>query len=90
MTYVSWIYCSISSFQVKDLSPDTLLQQHDDLDLALDSCYSGDTVVIFPGEYQAVNLALLTDDIVIKGQQGILFNLLIAMYSGQTVYYKHG
>uniref|UniRef100_A0AC11AZK9 SHC binding and spindle associated 1 like n=1 Tax=Ovis aries TaxID=9940 RepID=A0AC11AZK9_SHEEP len=52
---------------VKDLSPDTLLQQHDDLDLALDSCYSGDTVVIFPGEYQAVNLALLTDDIVIKG-----------------------
>ncbi|XP_001375319.1 testicular spindle-associated protein SHCBP1L [Monodelphis domestica] len=52
---------------VKDLSSDTLLQQHDDLDLALDSCYSGDTVVIFPGEYQATNLALLTDDIVIKG-----------------------
>ncbi|XP_036891024.1 testicular spindle-associated protein SHCBP1L isoform X2 [Sturnira hondurensis] len=52
---------------VKDLSSDTFLQQHDDLDLALDSCYSGDTVVIFPGEYQAVNLALLTDDIVIKG-----------------------
>ncbi|XP_055964129.1 testicular spindle-associated protein SHCBP1L [Sorex fumeus] len=52
---------------VKDLSSDTLLQQHDDLDLALDNCYSGDTVVIFPGEYQAVNLALLTDDIVIKG-----------------------
>ncbi|XP_003785844.1 testicular spindle-associated protein SHCBP1L [Otolemur garnettii] len=52
---------------VKDLSSDTLLQQHDDLDLALDSCYSGDTVVIFPGEYQAANLALLTDDIVIKG-----------------------
>ncbi|KAB1260883.1 Testicular spindle-associated protein SHCBP1L [Camelus dromedarius] len=52
---------------VKDLSSDTLLQQHDDLDLALDSCYSGDTVVIFPGEYQAVNLALLTDDIIIKG-----------------------
>nr|XP_019593120.1 PREDICTED: testicular spindle-associated protein SHCBP1L isoform X2 [Rhinolophus sinicus] len=52
---------------VKDLPSDTLLQQHDDLDLALDSCYSGDTVVIFPGEYQAVNLALLTDDIVIKG-----------------------
>ncbi|XP_053519710.1 testicular spindle-associated protein SHCBP1L isoform X2 [Artibeus jamaicensis] len=52
---------------VKDLSSDTFLQQHDDLDLALDSCYSGDTVVIFPGEYHAVNLALLTDDIVIKG-----------------------
>lgn len=61
------VYCFISSFQVKDLSSDTLLQQHDDLDLALDSCYSGDTVVIFPGEYQAVNLALLTDDIIIKG-----------------------
>ncbi|XP_036612752.1 testicular spindle-associated protein SHCBP1L [Trichosurus vulpecula] len=52
---------------VKDLSSDTLLQQHDDLDLALDSCYSGDTVVIFPGDYQATNLALLTDDIIIKG-----------------------
>ncbi|XP_011359565.1 testicular spindle-associated protein SHCBP1L [Pteropus vampyrus] len=52
---------------VKDLPSDTLLQQHDDLDLAVDSCYSGDTVVIFPGEYQAVNLALLTDDIIIKG-----------------------
>ncbi|XP_026930186.2 testicular spindle-associated protein SHCBP1L [Acinonyx jubatus] len=57
----------ITTDMVKDLSSDTLLQQHDDLDLALDSCYSGDTVVIFPGEYQAVNLALLTDDIIIKG-----------------------
>ncbi|XP_063096330.1 testicular spindle-associated protein SHCBP1L isoform X2 [Cavia porcellus] len=52
---------------VKDLSSDTLLQQHDDLDLALDSCYSGDTIVIFPGEYQSANIALLTDDIIIKG-----------------------
>ncbi|KAI5939761.1 Testicular spindle-associated protein SHCBP1L [Manis javanica] len=52
---------------VKDLASDTLIQQHDDLDLALDGCYSGDTVVIFPGEYQAFNLALLTDDIIIKG-----------------------
>ncbi|XP_035135656.2 testicular spindle-associated protein SHCBP1L isoform X2 [Callithrix jacchus] len=52
---------------VKDLSSDTLLQQHDDLDLALDNCYSGDTVIIFPGVYQAANLALLTDDIIIKG-----------------------
>lgn len=67
MTCFSLTYCFTSFFQVKDLSSDTLLQQHDDLDLALDSCYSGDTVVIFPGEYQAVNLALLTDDIVIKG-----------------------
>lgn len=54
-------------FQVKNLSSDTLLQQHDDLNLALDNCYSGDIVVIFPGEYQAANLALLTDDITIKG-----------------------
>nr|XP_021523765.1 testicular spindle-associated protein SHCBP1L [Aotus nancymaae] len=53
--------------EVKDLSSDTLLQQHDDLDLALDNCYSGDTVIIFPGVYQAANLALLTDDIIIKG-----------------------
>ncbi|XP_004579038.2 testicular spindle-associated protein SHCBP1L [Ochotona princeps] len=52
---------------VKGLSADTLLQQHGDLDVALDSCYSGDTVVIFPGEYQASNLAVLTEDIVIKG-----------------------
>ncbi|XP_040593530.1 testicular spindle-associated protein SHCBP1L isoform X2 [Mesocricetus auratus] len=52
---------------VKNLSSDTLLQQHDDLNLALDNCYSGDIVVIFPGEYQAANLALLTDDITIQG-----------------------
>ncbi|XP_062067450.1 LOW QUALITY PROTEIN: testicular spindle-associated protein SHCBP1L [Lepus europaeus] len=52
---------------VKGLSSDTLLQQHGDLDVALDSCYSGDTVVIFPGEYQASNLAVLTEDIVIRG-----------------------
>ncbi|KAH0503564.1 SHC SH2 domain-binding protein 1-like protein [Microtus ochrogaster] len=52
---------------VKNLSSDTLLQQHDDLNLALDNCYSGDIVVIFPGEYQASNLALLTDDITIQG-----------------------
>ncbi|XP_062961997.1 testicular spindle-associated protein SHCBP1L-like [Cynocephalus volans] len=58
---------AMTTEMVKDLSSDTLLQQHDDLDLALDSCYSGDTVVIFPGEYQAANLALLTDDIIIKG-----------------------
>lgn len=60
------------SSQVKNLSSDTLLQQHDDLNLALDSCYSGDIVVIFPGEYQASNLALLTDDITIKGEQAVL------------------
>ncbi|XP_069089449.1 testicular spindle-associated protein SHCBP1L [Pleurodeles waltl] len=52
---------------VKDFSADTLLQQHDHLDTALDSCYCGDTIVIFPGEYQAVGLALLTDDITVKG-----------------------
>ncbi|KAJ1172072.1 hypothetical protein NDU88_003924, partial [Pleurodeles waltl] len=50
---------------VKDFSADTLLQQHDHLDTALDSCYCGDTIVIFPGEYQAVGLALLTDDITV-------------------------
>lgn len=59
--------CFPFPFQVKNLSSDTLLQQHDDLNLALDNCYSGDVVVIFPGEYQAANLALLTDDITIQG-----------------------
>uniref|UniRef100_A0A8D2JBW6 Testicular spindle-associated protein SHCBP1L n=1 Tax=Varanus komodoensis TaxID=61221 RepID=A0A8D2JBW6_VARKO len=52
---------------VKELSSDTLLQQHDNLNLALDSCYSGDNVLIFPGEYKAENLSMLTEDIVIKG-----------------------
>nr|XP_014341101.1 PREDICTED: SHC SH2 domain-binding protein 1-like protein isoform X2 [Latimeria chalumnae] len=52
---------------VKDFSSDTLIQQHDSLDVALDNCYSGDTVVIFPGEYQAAGFAMLTDDISIKG-----------------------
>ncbi|KAM8813440.1 LOW QUALITY PROTEIN: testicular spindle-associated protein SHCBP1L [Rhynchonycteris naso] len=61
------VCCFISSFQMKDCSSDTFLQQHNDLNLALESCYSGDTVLIFPGEHQAVNLALLTDDIIIKG-----------------------
>lgn len=65
----------VFSFQVKNLSSDTLLQQHDDLNLALDSCYSGDIVVIFPGEYQASNLALLTDDITIKGEQADLCSI---------------
>lgn len=53
--------------QVKDLSSDTLLQHHDNLNTALNSCYSGDTVLIFPGEYKAANLSMLTEDIIIKG-----------------------
>ncbi|XP_001516000.3 testicular spindle-associated protein SHCBP1L [Ornithorhynchus anatinus] len=52
---------------MKDLSSDSLQQHHDDLEFALAACYSGDTVVIFPGEYQAPSLALLTEDIIIKG-----------------------
>nr|XP_033771307.1 testicular spindle-associated protein SHCBP1L isoform X2 [Geotrypetes seraphini] len=52
---------------IKDFSADTLLQQHNHLDAALDNCYCGDSVVIYPGEYQALGLALLTDDITIKG-----------------------
>lgn len=63
----AWHPAACLPLQVKGLSADTLLQQHGDLDVALDSCYSGDTVVIFPGEYQASNLAVLTEDIVIKG-----------------------
>ncbi|XP_041134511.1 testicular spindle-associated protein SHCBP1L-like [Polyodon spathula] len=52
---------------INNCSAETLIQQHDSLDGALDSCYSGDTVVIFPGEYQGSSLGLLTDDIIIKG-----------------------
>ncbi|XP_038614623.1 testicular spindle-associated protein SHCBP1L [Tachyglossus aculeatus] len=52
---------------MKDLSSDSLQQHHDDLEFALAVCYSGDTVVIFPGEYQAPSLALLTEDIMIMG-----------------------
>ncbi|XP_024247450.1 testicular spindle-associated protein SHCBP1L [Oncorhynchus tshawytscha] len=53
---------------IKNFSADTLIQQHDSLSAALDSCFSGDTVVVFPGEYHAVALASLTDDITIKGE----------------------
>ncbi|XP_043942685.1 testicular spindle-associated protein SHCBP1L-like [Protopterus annectens] len=52
---------------VKTFSSGTLIQQHDNLDAALENCYSGDTVIIFPGEYHAKGLAMLTDDITIKG-----------------------
>ncbi|XP_033874269.1 testicular spindle-associated protein SHCBP1L-like [Acipenser ruthenus] len=52
---------------INNFSAETLIQQHDSLDAALDSCYSGDTVVIFPGEYQGTSLGLLADDIIIKG-----------------------
>lgn len=53
--------------QIKSFAEDTLIQQHETLPEALDACYSGDTVVIFPGDYKAVALASLTDDITIKG-----------------------
>ncbi|XP_055498126.1 testicular spindle-associated protein SHCBP1L-like isoform X2 [Leucoraja erinacea] len=52
---------------VKDFSAHTLIQQHDNLDASLDNCFSGDTVVIFPGEYHASGFGMLTDDIIIKG-----------------------
>ncbi|KAG8555473.1 hypothetical protein GDO81_017714 [Engystomops pustulosus] len=52
---------------VKEYSPDTLIQQHNNLDTALENSYGGDTVVIFPGEYKAEAMAMLTDDITIKG-----------------------
>ncbi|XP_019357297.1 PREDICTED: testicular spindle-associated protein SHCBP1L [Gavialis gangeticus] len=58
---------TMTAEMVKDFSVDTLIQQHDNLNLALDSCYSGDNVVIFPGKYKAVNLSMLTEDIIIKG-----------------------
>ncbi|XP_066451104.1 testicular spindle-associated protein SHCBP1L [Eleutherodactylus coqui] len=52
---------------VKEYSPETLLQQHNNLVTALENSYCGDTVLIFPGEYKAIALAMLTDDITIKG-----------------------
>ncbi|XP_048338490.1 testicular spindle-associated protein SHCBP1L [Sphaerodactylus townsendi] len=51
---------------VKELSTETHTVE-ENLNLALDNCYSGDTVLIFPGEYKAGNLSMLTEDIVIKG-----------------------
>ncbi|CAL8277578.1 unnamed protein product [Lota lota] len=53
---------------VKSFSPDTVIQQHDSLSGALDTCFSGDTVVLFPGQYQALGLSTLTDDITIRGE----------------------
>ncbi|NXG30684.1 SHP1L protein, partial [Dromaius novaehollandiae] len=58
---------TMTAEMVKDFSMDTLLQQHENLNVALESCYSGDTVVVFPGEYKAVNLSMLTEDIIIRG-----------------------
>ncbi|XP_060088401.1 testicular spindle-associated protein SHCBP1L [Heteronotia binoei] len=51
----------------KELSTDTPHAVGENLNLALDSCYSGDSVLIFPGEYKAANLSMLTEDITIKG-----------------------
>nr|XP_006634723.1 PREDICTED: SHC SH2 domain-binding protein 1-like protein [Lepisosteus oculatus] len=54
---------------IKNLSADTLIQQHDSLSAALDSCFSGDIVMVFPGKYQAAALSCLVDDITIQGTQ---------------------
>ncbi|XP_061486562.1 testicular spindle-associated protein SHCBP1L isoform X2 [Rhineura floridana] len=67
VTYIVAKTATAEMVQVKELASDTLLQQHDNLNLALDSCYSGDNVLIFPGEYKAANLSMLTEDIIIKG-----------------------
>nr|XP_060630468.1 testicular spindle-associated protein SHCBP1L [Anolis sagrei ordinatus] len=65
VTYI--IAKTVTPEMVKDLSSNTLIQQHDNLNSALGSCYSGDNVLLFPGEYKAANLAMLTEDIIIKG-----------------------
>ncbi|CAL8347595.1 unnamed protein product [Merluccius merluccius] len=52
---------------VKSLPSDALIQQHDSLSGALNACFSGDTVVLFPGEYRALGPSTLTDDITIRG-----------------------
>ncbi|XP_054836314.1 testicular spindle-associated protein SHCBP1L [Eublepharis macularius] len=56
-----------TSEMVKELSIDTHDTVEENLNVALDNCYSGDTVLIFPGEYKAANLSMLTEDITIKG-----------------------
>ncbi|NWX85124.1 SHP1L protein, partial [Nothoprocta ornata] len=58
---------TMTAEMVKNFSLDAPLQHHENLNAALESCYSGDTVVIFPGEYKAVSLSMLTEDITIKG-----------------------
>ncbi|KAJ8011945.1 hypothetical protein DPEC_G00063590 [Dallia pectoralis] len=52
---------------IENFSEDAPIQQHDSLSAALDSCFSGDTVLISPGDHHAMALASLTDDITIKG-----------------------
>ncbi|XP_010579030.1 PREDICTED: SHC SH2 domain-binding protein 1-like protein [Haliaeetus leucocephalus] len=74
--------CSLFPVRVKDFSVDTPFQQHDNLNTALGSWYSRDHAVIFPGEYEAVNLSLLTRDIMIgpvgtaENEQSIVSRLL--------------
>ncbi|NWI15938.1 SHP1L protein, partial [Crypturellus soui] len=58
---------TMTAEMIKNFSLDAPLQHHENLNAALESCYSGDTIVIFPGEYKAENLSLLTEDITIKG-----------------------
>ncbi|XP_059915193.1 testicular spindle-associated protein SHCBP1L-like isoform X1 [Gadus macrocephalus] len=57
----------MTAAMVKSFSSDTLIHQHDSLSGALDACFSGDTVVLVPGQYQAHGLSTLTDDITIRG-----------------------
>ncbi|XP_026709824.1 testicular spindle-associated protein SHCBP1L [Athene cunicularia] len=54
--------CSLFPARMKDFSMDTPSQQHGNLNVALESCYSEDHVVFFSEEYEAVNLPLLTKD----------------------------
>ncbi|XP_077188726.1 testicular spindle-associated protein SHCBP1L [Paroedura picta] len=51
----------------KELYTDSYHAVEENLNFALDDCYSGDSVLIFPGEYKAANLSMLTEDITIKG-----------------------
>ncbi|XP_063074966.1 testicular spindle-associated protein SHCBP1L-like [Engraulis encrasicolus] len=57
----------ITTDMIQSFPKDVLIKQHETLSGALENCHSGDTVVIFPGDYKAVALASLTDDITIKG-----------------------
>ncbi|KAG8132819.1 hypothetical protein E2320_010638 [Naja naja] len=65
VTYI--VAKTVTAEVAKELSSDTVVQQNENLNIALDRCYSGDNVLIFPGEYKAANLSMLTEDIIIKG-----------------------
>ncbi|XP_030629414.1 testicular spindle-associated protein SHCBP1L-like [Chanos chanos] len=67
-TFTHVVALSLTTAMMKSFPPDMCIKQHDSLSAALSHCFAGDTVVIYPGEWEG-HLAPLTDDIVIKGSE---------------------